>query len=126
MSMLGAETVGRAYGGGMLKVEPREADRLPMPTPSLVESARDDLRARSPELRRALAVKDVSAISEIVDDILLVRQLGMRPDQVQALRDARLEMHNRRASRGAEPASNKSGSRKWSTETTSSPPSRQS
>jgi adenine-specific DNA-methyltransferase len=107
MSMLGAETIGRAYGGGMLKVEPREADRLPMPTPSLVQSARGDLRARRPELQRALALKDVGAISEIVDDILLVRHLGMRLDQVQALRDARLAMHDRRASRGADPESNR-------------------
>ena len=27
MTLLAAETVGRAYGGGMLKLEPREADR---------------------------------------------------------------------------------------------------
>ena len=110
MSMLGAETVGRAYGGGMLKVEPREADRLPMPTAALIEAARDDLRARRPELQRALVLKDVNAISEVVDDILLVRHLGMRPAQVQALREARLELHDRRARRGAKPAPNRSGS----------------
>jgi len=110
MSMLGAETVGRAYGGGMLKVEPREADSLPMPTPSLLEAARDDLRARRPELRKALALKDVNAVSEIVDGILLVRHLGMHAAQVQALRDARLELHNRRTSRGAKPALSKLGS----------------
>ena len=41
--------------GGMLKVETREVDCLPMPTASLFEAARDDLRARRPELHRALA-----------------------------------------------------------------------
>ena len=110
MSMLGAETIGRAYGGGMLKVEPREADCLPMPTASLLQAARDDLRARRPELQRALALRDVNAISQIVDDILLVRHLGMLPAQVQALRDARLELHNRRTSRGAKPTSSTLGS----------------
>ena len=39
MTLVGAETVGRAYGGGMLKLEPREADLLPIPTPGLVVSA---------------------------------------------------------------------------------------
>ena len=32
ITLLGAETVGRAYGGGMLKLEPREADVLPVPS----------------------------------------------------------------------------------------------
>ena len=109
VSMLGAETIGRAYGGGMLKVEPREADCLPMPTALLLEAARNDLRARRPELRKALALKDVNAFAKIVDDILLVRHIGMLPAQVQVLRDARLELHNRRTSRGAKPASSKSG-----------------
>ena len=39
MTLLGAETVGRSYGGGMLKLEPKEADRLPVPSPALIEAA---------------------------------------------------------------------------------------
>lgn len=40
LTLLGAETVGRAYGGGMLKLEPREADLLPLPSPALVVASR--------------------------------------------------------------------------------------
>ena len=38
-TLLGAELVGRAYGGGMLKIEPREADQLPVPSPGLLRSS---------------------------------------------------------------------------------------
>ena len=37
ITTLGAEMIGRSYGGGMLKLEPREADQLPMPSPHLVK-----------------------------------------------------------------------------------------
>ena len=33
LTLLGAELVGRSYGGGILKVEPKEADLLPVPVP---------------------------------------------------------------------------------------------
>lgn len=49
MTLVGAETVGRAYGGGMLKLEPREADRLPVPSPEVVDSARDGLCCKNRE-----------------------------------------------------------------------------
>lgn len=52
MTLVGAETVGRAYGGGMLKVEPREADRLPMPSPDLVESTKTRLAEIRPQMGR--------------------------------------------------------------------------
>ena len=46
VTLLGAELIDRAYGGGMLKLEPREAARLPLPSPALVESKARDLRLR--------------------------------------------------------------------------------
>lgn len=45
LTMLGAELVGRSYGGGVLKIEPKEADGWPMPSPALIECAAADLGA---------------------------------------------------------------------------------
>ena len=55
VTLLGAETVGRAYGGGMLKLEPREADLLPVPAPDAVAAARAELLAVRPAVAADLA-----------------------------------------------------------------------
>lgn len=101
MTLLGAETVGRAYGGGMLKIEPKEADRLPVPRPSLLDAARADLIASRPQVQDALRAGDVTDAAKIIDRVLLVRHLGMRREVVAALRDAHAELHARRVARGA-------------------------
>ena len=44
VTLLGAEIVGRAYGGGMLKLEPKEADRWPLPSLELARRAAPRLR----------------------------------------------------------------------------------
>src|SRR5262249_28722217 len=39
VTMLGAEVMGRSYGGGILKMEPREAAGLPVPTADALRAA---------------------------------------------------------------------------------------
>ncbi len=101
MTLLAAETVGRAYGGGMLKIEPREADRLPVPALDVAESARASLTAAVPEIMTALQAGKLTVAAKIVDEVLLVRHLGLARPEVAALREAHAELHARRIARGA-------------------------
>lgn len=99
MTLLGAETVGRSYGGGMLKLEPREADLLPVPSPAVIAAARPQLVAVRPQLARATRAGKLLDAAKIVDDVLLVGALGMARAEVKALREAHGELSARRLAR---------------------------
>jgi adenine-specific DNA-methyltransferase len=99
MTLVGAETVGRAYGGGMLKIEPREADRLPMPSPALVESVRKGLAEIRSQMRGLLVEGRLADAARLVDDLVLVGALGMKRSEVNALRDAHADLTARRVAR---------------------------
>lgn len=101
LTLLGAELVGRAYGGGLLKLEPREADQLPVPTPDLVTAAAPALRARRPAVRAALHRGNLLAAVRLVDQVLLRDQLHLSPDQHAELAAAHALLTARRLSRGA-------------------------
>jgi adenine-specific DNA methylase len=103
MTLVGAETVGRAYGGGMLKIEPREADRLPMPSPGLVRSTEAGLAKIRHEIRRLLRAGRLTDAAHLVDELLLVGALGMQRTDVKALSDAHAELTARRVARGGKP-----------------------
>ncbi len=103
MTLLGAETVGRAYGGGMLKLEPREADQLPVPTKSVLEEAQKALSMLRPQMARALRSGRLLEAVRLVDDVLLVGHLGFSRAKVESLREAHAELTSRRVARGASP-----------------------
>jgi len=99
LTLLGAETVGRAYGGGMLKLEPREADLLPVPSPALVEASRQPLMALRPRVAAALAQGRLIDAARMVDRILLVEGLGLSLQSVKALGDGHAGLTARRVAR---------------------------
>lgn len=103
MTLLGAETVGRAYGGGMLKLEPREADRLPVPSRESLKSASKALSAMRPQVAKALRGGHLNEAVKLVDDCLLVGELGLSRHQVRVLRRAHEELSARRKGRGVDP-----------------------
>jgi hypothetical protein len=99
LTLLGSELVGRAYGGGMLKLEPREADHLPVPSLWLLEQVLDDLRPLRARVATALREGDLRKAVELVDQVILSDALALSPKRLKQLRDAREVMFGRRASR---------------------------
>ena len=97
VTLLGAEVVGRAYGGGLLKMEPREADKLPLPSLAKIQAVEKELRNIKPQLSQALRQGNVAAAVAKVDAILLSE---VPKDDLKALRMAREILFERRRTRG--------------------------
>lgn len=95
VSLLGAELVGRSYGGGVLKLEPREADRWPMPSPELVESRQAPLRSVRRRVRDLLSAGRLFDAAEVVDEALW----DGAPHDLTAIRESRALLHERRTVR---------------------------
>lgn len=98
VTLLGSELVGRAYGGGMLKLEPKEADRLPVPSRATLDAAERDLRALRPQLAKGLRQGKLLAVVSEVDRVLRAHLKLSRAD-LDRLRAARKALFSRRITR---------------------------
>jgi adenine-specific DNA-methyltransferase len=86
---LGAELLGRSYGGGVLKLEPGPAAHVPVPAVPGSERSCD-------RLDRLVRQGKTAEASALADQVVLRDLLGLAEPEVSALREATLELATRR------------------------------
>ncbi len=87
-----SEIFGRSYGGGVLELEPTEAEKLRIP---LIGSDMLNLY----EIDALLRQKDIAAVLTITDHMLLKKGLGMSDDDIALLRTIWKKLRDRRLNR---------------------------
>ena len=87
----------------MLKLEPKEADRLPVPSPALIEAAATALAALRPQMATHLRNARLLDAVRLVDNVILIGELGMSRAVIRDLREAHAELTARRTARGGSP-----------------------
>ncbi|MFM0212828.1 N-6 DNA methylase [Paraburkholderia sediminicola] len=101
VTLLHAEMVGRAYGGGILKIEPKEADVWAMPSPALVLARAGALRTVKQQVTELLGDGRLLDAVNIVDKIVLAGCGNLTAKQIKQIRQARTELADRRTLRAA-------------------------
>ncbi len=100
-TLMHAEMVGRAYGGGILKLEPKEADLWAVPSAGLVRARAGALRSVRKRVAQSLLDGDLLAAVELVDRALLADGRLLSSEQIERMRTARQYLANRREARSS-------------------------
>jgi adenine-specific DNA-methyltransferase len=95
LTRLSVEIQGHALGGGMLKLEPSEAEQVLLP----FAAASDRLENLASELDRIARECGPEASSERADQVLLREEIGLAASDVRLLREAAGTLRERRTSR---------------------------
>ncbi|AXE39491.1 HsdM family class I SAM-dependent methyltransferase [Acidipropionibacterium virtanenii] len=99
VTLLDAELSGRSYGGGILKIEPREAVRWLVPSETLVSDAAHGLDSVREEVVEALGNGRLLDAVALVDSVLLGAGDAMTPVDLRMIRSAAADMAQRRITR---------------------------
>lgn len=87
-----SEVIGRSYGGGVLELEPNEAEKLLLP---LIGADTLDVN----ELDRLLREGNIYAVLDITDEALLRKGMGLSIQETQMLRAIWQKLRDRRVNR---------------------------
>lgn len=107
-----SEVMGRSYGGGVLELEPTEAESLPIPSPHHLSE--NDVATVDEFLRKGRLTDAL----DYVDRRLLIDQHGFSVELVAELRSVWERLRDRRLTRGKKAPSGKSRSLSSTTPTT--------
>lgn len=99
VTMLGAELFGRSYGGGVLKMEPREAAALPVPSLGAMKDAWSTLEGERAQLDRELRDGRWTGVLARVDEVLLRDTLRLDGAEVREIHEAARSLRERRLRR---------------------------
>ena len=94
MTFAFAEVLGRSYGGGVLEIEPNEAEQIPVP---FFADVALDLK----ELDRLERAGEINTILNITDRELLHDRMGLDKGEIETLRQAWRKLSGRRMGRKA-------------------------
>lgn len=101
LTLLSAELCGRVHGGGMLKHEPRDFDKLVVPSRECLANAQEKLTVIEAQIGSLLRKSAISEAVRLVDDILLVETAGLSQSKIGVVREAREKLFQRRRQLGA-------------------------
>jgi len=102
LSQLSSEVEGHPLGGGMLKLEPTEAERTLVVRPELIRITEDQFE----ELDTVIRSRSVGYAIDLADEWILRDTLALTWDQIQILRDGLQEIRASREKRVAAARSN--------------------
>ncbi|OCH13150.1 hypothetical protein A6E05_08440 [Aliivibrio sp. 1S165] len=87
-----SEVCGRSYGGGVLELETKESEELPIPF-------FEDVVLDVEKIEQLLSENNIDAVLEYVDGKLLIEKMGMSKEDVQSLRESWVILRDRRINR---------------------------
>lgn len=96
ISLLNAELIGRSYGGGVLKMEPREAALLPVPNERGRRAALEKLEGHREHLAELARTREWATLVDEVDKLVLLETDRLTAKDVVELRTALIRQRSRR------------------------------